>query len=143
MEVEKFNNLNINNLYEYISSSNNIDNVIVFLETIKLKNKSLFDKYIERLKILFAMSDDYNYLSTCSLVFSEFKIHSSVHLIVAKLLSGKFDDNGGTFLYAMLSLKKNKVLDELSSLWDREISWEMEQKLLMLKISPPRLISNH
>ena len=137
IKYNNFEGLDINALYEYISVSNDIDTVLNFLEKIKSNNKSLFDIYIERLKILFALSDSYNFLSTCSLVFSEFKIHSSVHLIVAKLLSGKFDDSGGTFLFSLIPLRKHNVIDELRSLWSREISWEMKQKLLIMNISPP------
>lgn len=107
--------------------------------SIKVTKKQDIQKYnqlIERLKILFVNTDEYDFLSTASLIFGELKIHSAVHLIVAKLLSGKFDDSGGTFLYALFSLRKTYVREDLRKLWSRNISWEMKQKLEMMKIYP-------
>lgn len=136
MEINNETKFDLNKLKKYISSTKDIDSVFECFNKIKLENKMLFNLYIEKLKILFVLSDDYSFLSTSSLIFSEFKIHSAVHLIVAKLLSGKFNDSGGTFLYSLMSLKKNQVVEELRSLWSKEISWEMEQKLLMMNIKP-------
>ncbi len=106
------------------------------MPTKRREKKKEFERSIERLKILYSNTNEYDFHSTASLIFSEFKIHSAVHLIVAKLLSGKFNDCGGTFLYALLPLNKNNVRDELSTLWTKDISWEMEQKLMMMNIFP-------
>ena len=123
-------------LYEYIKNSTDIEDVEVFFQSIKNNDPKAFKTIIEQLKILYVECDDYDFLSSASILFGEFKIHSSAHLIVAKLLSGKFNDSGGTFLYSLFSLKKVFVKEELRVLWERDISWEMKYKLEMMNIFP-------
>ena len=129
---------NIDSLYELIEGCIEIDELLDWFKDVKKNQREIFNGYIEKMKILFILSKEYSYISTSAIVFKEFKIHSSVPLIVAKLLSGKFNKSGGTLLYSLSPLKKKYVIEELKVLWDWEISWEMEQMLIMMNIDPPR-----
>ena len=80
------------------------------------------------------LSNDYNFYSTCALLFSIVKVHSSVHLIVAKLLSGNLDEHGSVLLNSLFGLKKTAFEHELKTLWKKPISWEMKQHLVILGI---------
>ena len=124
----------IDSIYNFIKDSNDIDELYNVFQTTKNRDKELFNSYVAKLKVLFSLSEEYEFLSTAALIFGKFKIHSSAHLIVSKLLSGKFDDCGGTFLYSLIPLRKKYFIDELSVLWNREITWEMEQHLKILNI---------
>lgn len=127
----------IDSLYESIQSCTDVDNAVELFKGLKLEDDSRYFGYLEKMKVLFILSNEYSYLSTSALIFSELKVHSAAPLIVAKLLSGKFDDNGGTFLFCLMALRKKHFYTELESLWSREISWEMKQKLVMMGIEEP------
>jgi hypothetical protein len=127
----------IDSLYEVIQSCKDVDKAVESLKELKIKKPDRYIEYLEKMKVLFVLSDEYSYLSTSALIFSELKVHSAVPLIMAKLLSGKFDDNGGTFLYCLMPLRKKYFYEELGSLWSRDISWEMKQKLVMMGIDEP------
>ena len=127
----------IDSLYEAIQNCNDVDNAVKSLKELKLEEGNRYIECLEKMKVLFILSNDYSYLSTSALIFSELKIHSAVPLIVAKLLSGNFDDNGGTFLFSLMPLRKKHFYVELETLWSREISWEMQQKLVMMGIEEP------
>ncbi len=124
----------IDSLYSLIKSNNDIDLIIDRFRWLKNNSYTNYYEYIEKIKVLFILSDEYEFLSTAALIFNEFKVHSAVPLIVAKLLSGKYDDSGGTFLYSLLGLRIKRFKEELNLLWQREISWEMQQKLELLNI---------
>lgn len=117
-----FTTYDLKDLYNYISDSRDIDEVLRLIKVAKNQDIQIYNQFIERLKILYVNTDDYEFLSTASLVFEELRIHSATHLITAKLLSGKFDDCGGTFLYALFSLRKTYVREDLRKLWSRNIS---------------------
>jgi hypothetical protein len=133
---DNFTKFELDRLYHYIINSRDIDETLRLIKVAKEQDIQIYNLFIERLKILYVSTDEYDFLSTASLIFGELKIHSAVHLIVAKLLSGKFDDCGGTFLYSLFSLRKTYVKEDLRNLWSRNISWEMKQKLEMMKIYP-------
>lgn len=87
----------------------------------------LFKASIKELKIAFVKSEDILELNKISLVFQTFKVHSSVPLIVEKLISGKFDTNGGTLVYALGGLRiKNYRLSLVKISKRKSIIWEMQ-----------------
>ena len=130
-------NYDIDKLYEAIKDCRDVDYAINAFNELKSSDNRRYLEYLEKMKVLFIVSSDYSYLSTAALIFSELKIHSAVPLIIAKLLSGKFDDNGGTFLFCLIPLRKKFFYMELESLWSRKISWEMKQKLILMGIEEP------
>jgi hypothetical protein len=138
MEMDSNKNYDIDALFFVIKSSHDIDQVFDTFKYLEEHKKNLYNGYIEKLKVLFVNSEEYEFLSTAALIFNEFKIHSTAPLLVAKLLNGNFDKNGGTFLYSLIGLRKSFFMKELQSLWLRNISWEMEQKLDLLGVSDPR-----
>jgi len=127
----------IDTLYEAIRKCNDIDKAVESLKELKTFEGNRYTEYLEKMKVLFILSDEYEFLSTSAMIFSELKLHSVAPLIVSKLLSGKFDDSGGTFLFCLMPLRKSHFYEELQSLWSRDISWETEQKLLMMGIDEP------
>jgi len=127
----------IDSLYEVVHSCTDFENAVESFKKLKILESSRYSEYLEKMKVLFVLSDEFNYLSTAALIFGELKVHSAVPLIIAKLLSGKFDNNGGTFLYSLMSLRKKHFYTELELLWSRDISWEMKQKLVMMGIDEP------
>lgn len=90
----------------------------------------MFDK----IKVSFVNNQDIDYLNVVSMLFYEFRIHSAAPIIVAKLLSGKHNNCGGTLIYSLLSLRKGSLKEELTQLWSKNISYEMEQMLEMLEV---------
>ena len=116
------------------TSKNDIEHLESFLKELKRENVKEFKVYLERLKLVFINSNDILLLNKIAMLFSEFKIHSSVSLIVAKLLSTKHDDEGGTLVYALDGLRKSFFNDDLRTLWGKKISYEMEQMLLMIGV---------
>ena len=79
----------------------------------KQQSPKLFSTIIDKLKVIFINSNDMSLLNTIALVFSAFLIHSSVPLIVSKLVSGRHNQEGGTLVYALWSLKKQSFKDDL------------------------------
>ncbi|MBK9256157.1 MAG: hypothetical protein IPM42_11775 [Saprospiraceae bacterium] len=126
----------IYSINKLIIDNRDFEEIVKFLSKTKKVNKRKYFEFIEKMKVIFAMSDDYEFLSTASLIFNEFKVHSAVPFIVAKLLKGDFDSCGGTFLYSLISLNLRHLKSELEILWERDITWEMEQKLMLLGIKP-------
>ena len=92
----------------------------------KQQSPKLFSTIIDKLKVIFINSNDMSLLNTIALVFSAFLIHSSVPLIVSKLVSGRHNQEGGTLVYALWSLKKQSFKDDLIALKKEDISYEMQ-----------------
>lgn len=128
------NDKNLDALQEFIASSNDVDLLVKQSKALRAENAKLYSVFLEKLKLLFVLSDDYNFYSTCALLFSELKVHSSVHLIVAKLLSGNLEEHGSVLLNSLFGLKKKAFEHEIRTLWKKPISWEMKQHLVILGI---------
>lgn len=95
----------------------------------------LFKASIKELKIAFIKSEGILELNKIALVFQTFKIHSSVPLIIEKLSSDKFDDNGGTLVYALEGLRIKDYRSSLVKISKRKsISWEMKAMFDILGI---------
>jgi hypothetical protein len=92
----------------------------------KQQSPKLFSTIIDKLKVIFINSNDMSLLNTIALVFSAFLIHSSVPLIISKLVSGRHNQEGGTLVYALWSLKKQSFKDDLIALKKEDISYEMQ-----------------
>ena len=92
----------------------------------KQQSPKLFSTIIDKLKVIFINSNDMSLLNTIALVFSTFLIHSSVPLIISKLVSGRHNQEGGTLVYALWSLKKQSFKDDLIALKKEDISYEMQ-----------------
>ena len=90
------------------------------------QSPKLFSTIIDKLKVIFINSNDMSLLNTIALVFSAFLIHSSVPLIISKLVSGRHNQEGGTLVYALWSLKKQSFKDDLIALKKEDISYEMQ-----------------
>jgi hypothetical protein len=95
----------------------------------KQQSPKLFSTIIDKLKVIFINSNDMSLLNTIALVFSTFLIHSSVPLIISKLVSGRHNQEGGTLVYALWSLKKQSFKDDLIALKKEDISYEMQLML--------------
>jgi hypothetical protein len=94
---------------------------------IKEKDLHAFRENIKQLKVLFVKSESISELDKIAYVFKRFKIHSGVPLIVEKLLTGNFDDCGGSLVYALDGLRKNQYRKRLIKICKRKtISWEMK-----------------
>jgi hypothetical protein len=105
------------------------------LTDLKGNDARLFQKNIKSLKDTFEDSGSITYLNKIALVFSTFKIHSAVPLIVEKLLSGKYNTNGGTLVYALTGLKRKKYYSLLVKIsQDSTISYEMKAMFDTLKV---------
>ena len=100
----------------------------------KQQSPKLFSTIIDKLKVIFINSNDMSLLNTIALVFSAFLIHSSVPLIVSKLVSGRHNQEGGTLVYALWSLKKQSFKDDLIALKKEDISYEMQLMLDMMEL---------
>jgi hypothetical protein len=111
---------------------NDIDNIEKILFKLRKVNTENFNKVIDKMKVIFISSDKIELLNKISLVFSTFKIHSSVPIIMEKLLSEKYNQNGGTLVYSLTGLKRNNFKHELIQLKKKKISFEMKQMLAML-----------
>ena len=120
--------MDVHTLSKEISNSS-LSDIEKFLSDLKTTDLKLFKSYISRLKVCFLLYDDILLLNKISLVFSTFKIHSSVPLIISKLLNGKHNIEGGTLLFALEGLKRNDFKEELIELSTREISYEMRSIL--------------
>ena len=92
------------------------------------KNKSQFENPV----------DDYDkkikFQLLVGIIVSAFLIHSSVPLIVSKLVSGRHNQEGGTLVYALWSLKKQSFKDDLIALKKEDISYEMQLMLDMMEL---------
>jgi hypothetical protein len=100
----------------------------------KQQSPKLFSTTIDKLKVIFINTNDISLLNTIALVFSTFLIHSSVPLIISKLVSGRHNQEGGTLVYALWSLKKQSFKDDLIALKEEDISYEMQLMLDMMKL---------
>ena len=100
----------------------------------KQQSPKLFSTIIDKLKVIFINSNDMSLLNTIALVFSAFLIHSSVPLIISKLVSGRHNQEGGTLVYALWSLKKQSFKDDLIALKKEDISYEMQLMLDMMEL---------
>ena len=98
------------------------------------QSPKLFSTIIDKLKVIFINSNDMSLLNTIALVFSAFLIHSSVPLIISKLVSGRHNQEGGTLVYALWSLKKQSFKDDLIALKKEDISYEMQLMLDMMEL---------
>jgi len=111
-----------------------IEQIIEKFEKLKSGDSQLFTQHMDKTKLIFLKSNDILLLNKIALVFNEFKIHSSVALIVSKLILKKFHKNGGTLLYSLSGLRKVNYIEELRQLWKYNISYEMEQMLFLIGI---------
>lgn len=125
--------MNTAKLITYIDSED-IDSIRVRFKRFKINKPKVFLFHLEKLKLIFINSKDILLLNKIALIFKEFKVHSSVPLIVSKLTSGEYDKEGGTLIYALNGLKRFAFIDDLEELWNRDISYEMEQMLLMIGV---------
>ncbi|MDZ4747199.1 MAG: hypothetical protein SH808_01835 [Saprospiraceae bacterium] len=112
--------------------SGEIDAIEEMLFRLKNENKSLFRCYIDKLKVYFILNENIEIINKLSLIFSTLKIHSSVPLILSKLIDGKYDTEGGTLLFSLLGLKRTNFKDKLKEISKRDISFEMKSMLKML-----------
>ncbi len=92
----------------------------------KQQSPKLFSATIDKLKVIFINTENIAILNRLALVFSTFLIHSSVPLIISKLVSGRHNQEGGTLVYALWSLKKQSFKDDLIALKEEDISYEMQ-----------------
>ena len=69
-----------------------------------------------------------------SMLLAHLEVEFAPALIVGKLLSGQHTEEGGTLLYSLLDLDYSIFYDELKSLWDLDISFEMQNMLQLLDI---------
>ncbi|MEO7174281.1 MAG: hypothetical protein ABIV51_00615 [Saprospiraceae bacterium] len=99
------------------------------LKSERAASEVAFRSMMNKLKLIFLMSSDIEILTKIALVFNTFLIHSSVPLIVSKLLDKKYHKRGGTLAYALLGLKKGDFMEELKGLKDKNISYEMRHML--------------
>lgn len=120
--------MNYSDLIAAVDSAE-IDVIERELHQLKQENKALYFCYIDKLKVYFILSDSIEKLNKLALVFSTFKIHSAVPLILSKLLSGKYDTEGGTLLYSLLGLKRVHFKEELQEMENRNNSFEMNSML--------------
>ena len=100
----------------------------------KQQSPKLFSTIIDKLKVIFINTENIATLNRLALVFSTFLIHSSVPLIISKLVSGRHNQEGGTLVYALLSLKKQNFKDDLIALQKEDISYEMQLMLDMMNL---------
>ncbi len=100
----------------------------------KQQSPKLFSATIDKLKVIFINTENIAILNRLALVFSTFLIHSSVPLIISKLVSGRHNQEGGTLVYALWSLKKQSFKDDLIALKEEDISYEMQLMLDMMKL---------
>jgi hypothetical protein len=106
------------------------------LEELKLHDRKKFLQTMNRMKLLFIEIDDIRLLNQMSLLFSSFSIHSAVPLVISKLISGSYDESGGTLIYSLKGLRIFDFKEELAHLWERDISYEMKQMLKLINIPP-------
>lgn len=125
--------MNISELKNYINISS-IEHLEKDFLNEKENNKKEFVSHIEKLKVIFISSKNIEVLNKIAMIFKFFKIHSAVPLIVSKLRSSIYYDCGGTLVYSLSGLRINHFREELQDLWEKEISYEMEQMLLMNRI---------
>jgi hypothetical protein len=95
----------------------------------KQQSPKLFSTTIDKLKVIFINTENIRTLDIIALMFSAFLIHSSVPLIISKLVSGRHNQEGGTLVYALWSLKKQSFKDDLIALKKEDISYEMQLML--------------
>ncbi|HRY33822.1 MAG TPA: hypothetical protein P5531_12720 [Bacteroidales bacterium] len=118
-------------------SNEDIEIIESSLRVLKSHDKKKFIQTINRMKLIFIEIDDIQILNKISLIFSAFSIHSSVPILIGKLISGKYDNNGGTLVYSLKGLKFLDYKEELSYLWEKNISYEMKEMLKLINIYPP------
>jgi hypothetical protein len=112
-----------------------IDVLEKHLYRLKNKDSKAFHGVIDKLKFHFILSQDIALLNKLALIFSTFKIHSAVPCIVAKLHSGKHNQQCGTLVYALKGLRINDFKMELMALGKMKISYEGQVMLSRLNIS--------
>ncbi|HNL08821.1 MAG TPA: hypothetical protein PKH93_14680, partial [Chitinophagales bacterium] len=100
----------------------------------KQQSPKLFSTTIDKLKVIFINTENIRTLDIIALMFSTFLIHSSVPLIISKLVSGRHNQEGGTLVYALWPLKKQSFKDDLIALKEEDISYEMQLMLDMMKL---------
>lgn len=113
---------------------NEIEYLKSYFIDIKKNKTSLYKLYVDKLKVLFINSNDILIIDKIAMLFKELKVHSSVPLIVSKLLTYNFKDNGGTLIYSLNGLKILHFIDDLQTLWKHNISYEMQQMLYMIGV---------
>lgn len=119
---------------EFFISQNEIEEIETLIGELKNTDKSGFVDLVDKLKVLFINSYDILFLNKVALTFKEYRIHSGVPLIISKLLLPSFQENGGTLIYSLVGLRKKTFFKELQSLWSHNISYEMEQMLMLNNI---------
>lgn len=108
-----------------------IDQAELILYTLKENDKNVFDWCIENLKLHFILSNDILVVNKLALIFSTFRLHSTVPIMLSKLFNKKFLKDGGTIIYALEGLKISHFKATLDRLKNQDISYEMN---LMLKL---------
>lgn len=113
--------------------SADIDKAEDIISELKLKDKKAFNKLIDVLKVNFILLDDILLLNKLALIFSTFKIHSAVPLIIGKLVKGNYVETGGTLVYALKGLRIRSFEEYIAGLRSSDISYEMAVMIKMLE----------
>lgn len=102
------------------------------LFALKGTNQKEFNWCIDNLKLHFILSRDILIVNKLALIFSTFKLHSTVPLMISKLFDNVFLNNGGTIIYALNGLRTSHFKDILIQLRDKDINYEMKTMLQLL-----------
>ena len=103
-----------------------IDVIEQVLKQTKQAQKKKYNGIIDKLKVIFIVSDNILLLNKIALVFSTFAIHSAVPLIISKFVDDTYFQQGGTLIYALSGLRKQHFMKELKALSQKSISYEMQ-----------------
>jgi hypothetical protein len=133
MENLKQNSMYFKLFYSKFNSMD-IDKIEAKLSVIKSKNPYEFKKCIQQLKVEFEHCEEIELLNKIALIFSTFKIHSSVPLIIDKVCDQKYFSKGGTLLYSLEGLKFSNYRKDLNNLREKEVSFEMKQMLDLIGV---------
>ena len=126
--------MSIKNLREHLSNSS-IDALEKEYNDVRTTPYNLKSDKLQDLIACFISTDEIEAVNNMSMLIAYLNIDIAPSLIIGKLLSGRYNNNGGTLLYSLLDLDYKGFESELKSLWRLPISYEMQNMLQLLQIS--------